>query len=276
MHTGPMNDGVLDVTEHAELQELRRRAYGPDADIETDPAALARLHELEDAAAAKPAATSDPSAPEAAAKPATDALPSPPDSSADAPAADPLETAEPSAPAQAPASPRVSRLRALAARTTATRRARLLTGIVAVVVVGLIGGVIGWQAAQPRADRVLAPTSETLAVAGDEQSILSGGYGLEGRLRGHEPYGALHAWTGRTHEGLECLVISLGEVAVDNIVGVGCAPDGLPASVDVFMWPGWSVQADLDLPVRSLVRFVRAGDQVRVTLAVPPHPSTTP
>ena len=30
-----------------ELAELRRRAYGPHADIATDPVAQARLHELE-------------------------------------------------------------------------------------------------------------------------------------------------------------------------------------------------------------------------------------
>ncbi|TQK20853.1 hypothetical protein FBY40_3397 [Microbacterium sp. SLBN-154] len=37
--------------ERAELRALQRRAYGPDADIDTDPAALARLRELETAAA---------------------------------------------------------------------------------------------------------------------------------------------------------------------------------------------------------------------------------
>ena len=38
----------LDVATRAELSALRARAYGPHADITADPAALARLHELED------------------------------------------------------------------------------------------------------------------------------------------------------------------------------------------------------------------------------------
>jgi hypothetical protein len=37
----------MDAEARAELEALRRRAYGPDADIENDPAALARLVELE-------------------------------------------------------------------------------------------------------------------------------------------------------------------------------------------------------------------------------------
>lgn len=38
----------MDASSRAELENLRRRAYGPDADIDDDPAALARLEELED------------------------------------------------------------------------------------------------------------------------------------------------------------------------------------------------------------------------------------
>ncbi|WP_438354431.1 hypothetical protein [Microbacterium sp. CJ88] len=46
----------------AELARLRRRAYGPDADIDRDPSALARLIELEDAVRA-PAASAAEAAP---------------------------------------------------------------------------------------------------------------------------------------------------------------------------------------------------------------------
>ncbi len=38
-----------------ELAALRRRAYGPDADIQSDPAAVRRLSELEDLARRVPA-----------------------------------------------------------------------------------------------------------------------------------------------------------------------------------------------------------------------------
>ncbi len=50
----------------AELAVLRRRAYGPDADIDTDPAGLARLQELESRGRVVPA-----SEPDADAEPAT-------------------------------------------------------------------------------------------------------------------------------------------------------------------------------------------------------------
>ena len=45
--------------ERAELAALRRRAYSADADIATDPAALARLTELEDLARLRRAAAAD-------------------------------------------------------------------------------------------------------------------------------------------------------------------------------------------------------------------------
>jgi hypothetical protein len=44
----------MDAAAFDELRSLRARAYGPDADILDDPAALARLHELEDLAAPAP------------------------------------------------------------------------------------------------------------------------------------------------------------------------------------------------------------------------------
>ncbi|AZS38377.1 hypothetical protein CVS47_03033 [Microbacterium lemovicicum] len=44
----------MSVDDDAELARLRRRAYGPDADIAADPVALARLDELEQAARPQP------------------------------------------------------------------------------------------------------------------------------------------------------------------------------------------------------------------------------
>lgn len=50
----------MDEQQAAELRVLRARAYGPDADISADPAALARLHELEQRSTAEAAvATAD-------------------------------------------------------------------------------------------------------------------------------------------------------------------------------------------------------------------------
>ncbi|MGZ8803737.1 MAG: hypothetical protein ACXWZG_00360, partial [Microbacterium sp.] len=50
----------MDDADVAELADLRRRAYGPDADIDTDPAAVARLDELETRARLRFAARSAP------------------------------------------------------------------------------------------------------------------------------------------------------------------------------------------------------------------------
>lgn len=44
----------------AELRALRERAYGPDADIHDDPAAMQRLRELEDGDRTRPASTASP------------------------------------------------------------------------------------------------------------------------------------------------------------------------------------------------------------------------
>lgn len=61
----------------AELRELRRRAYGPGADIHDDPTAMTRLHELENGArAAAPAQEDLPAPPPLPAPgPVTEALP---------------------------------------------------------------------------------------------------------------------------------------------------------------------------------------------------------
>lgn len=47
---GRGDHGGVDAADRAELDELRRRAYGPGADIDGDPAASARLAQLEEAA----------------------------------------------------------------------------------------------------------------------------------------------------------------------------------------------------------------------------------
>src|SRR6478609_4784199 len=98
----------MDAAARAELEVLRRRAFGPDADIHDDPAALARLIELEDLAR--------PAVPSAPAETAPTASESP---EVAAPAATPLE-----------ASPRLGvrpRLKAV--------RGTILTGTAAAVLI---------------------------------------------------------------------------------------------------------------------------------------------
>jgi hypothetical protein len=78
-----------------ELRMLRLRAYGPDADIHDDPAALARLHDLEERALA-----SRPAAPRAAAEPPTSLAPP----ASDEPPVEREPAREPAAQTRAPAS----------------------------------------------------------------------------------------------------------------------------------------------------------------------------
>ena len=55
---GPMDAPSLTAARSKELADLRRRAYGPNADIDSDPAAQHRLHELEELA--RPSASEAP------------------------------------------------------------------------------------------------------------------------------------------------------------------------------------------------------------------------
>ncbi|WP_341994965.1 hypothetical protein MRBLWH7_002515 [Microbacterium sp. LWH7-1.2] len=75
----------MDAATLDELRTLRARAYGPSADIDQDPAALQRLHELEARRGTPDAEVVVPSAPPALAEPAPalDAVPVPPPSDED-------------------------------------------------------------------------------------------------------------------------------------------------------------------------------------------------
>jgi len=78
-------DGGLDAKARRELDALRRRAYGPDADILSDPAALARLRTLEGRAhAGAPVPLPDTPAPRVA--PGSSRVPSEPSARAGRPA----------------------------------------------------------------------------------------------------------------------------------------------------------------------------------------------
>lgn len=295
-----MSDGASGAGETAELRELRRRAYGPDADIFDDPAALARLEELERATmgattvagvhAGSPASAS-------AAEPAITLLPEAPPSPQDlvppagaagvetgAPseaAPSEVDAADPGVETEVPrdqqtddgvsASPRLARLRGVVSRATATRRRRVLIGVAALAVVALAGGAVGWATAQPKTDHVLAPTSERRAIDRQNEQYLTDVYDIRGKLRGHEHIGELRVWTAESGEGSQCLVVTSSSV-MDYVLGVGCAPAPLDATVDVYILPGM-VETGLGLRDHSLIRFVRAGDDVKVTVAAAPGPT---
>ncbi|GAA1956828.1 hypothetical protein [Microbacterium deminutum] len=74
----------MDAATRAELSALRRRAYGPGADIHEDPPALARLVELEDLALAEDS-RAVPAPPAADPEPPSIARPEPPNTAAPSP-----------------------------------------------------------------------------------------------------------------------------------------------------------------------------------------------
>lgn len=309
-----MGDGASGVDERAELGELRRRAYGPDADIFEDAAALERLRELEEAAsrtgsgaaalvlreasapvgdvmpALTPApAPSGPVVSDASSTPSRPPLdpaggmPAGPVAAGDsAPAAEsgpvvePTPSDEGAADAQAEPVPpgrhgNSSRMRRLYARATSTGRRRIVLGVGALAVVGLIGGFVGWTIAQPRVDRVLAVTSATRDIDGANEQFLTQVYSVRGPLRGHERYGDLRVWTADADRGSKCIIVTSAD-PMDYILGVGCAPAAMAASLDVYLVQGMP-DTGLRLPDHSVIRFVRSGDDVKVTVAPAPSPS---
>ncbi|MDL9980034.1 hypothetical protein [Microbacterium candidum] len=294
-----MSDGAFGAAQSAELRELRRRAYGPGADIFDDPVALARLEELEQAttrtAVVVAVADAGSSPPESEAVPAIGLIAETPSELEDPVPATDLAAVETHAPSEAlpaeaggadrgsatetpqdqqtaegaPASPRRAALRRVVSRATGTRRRRVVFGVAALAAAALAGGAVGWATAQPKVDRVLAPTSERRAIDTENEQYLTDVYGIRGKLRGHERIGGLRVWTAESEAGSPCLVVTSNGVP-DYVLGVGCAPAPLLASVDIQIFPGM-VDTGLGLRDQSVIRFVRAGDDVRVTIgAVPP------
>jgi hypothetical protein len=135
-----------------ELAELRRRAYGPDADIARDPVAQARLAELEDASRRENpgpalALSSGQRTPSRVAEHRDDAH---------RPAAD--ELASTSRPDPAPA--QMSRR-----RTPGARRSVWIVAVLGVVAVVMVGAVALWPRLVPAP--AAAPTPSTTPVATD-------------------------------------------------------------------------------------------------------------
>jgi hypothetical protein len=235
-----------------ELAELRARAYGPDADIQTDPAALARLRELE-----------------------ASRLPRPPergDDEADAPAAsgarDPdVEPAVTHGGVTGEAGPAISADAAIEApsrlrsgRTAATRAGR--AGVVVGAVAGAlaVGYAVDWFVG-PHPDATLRPVTDTASSVALAMIGFLEAQPDPSTIHGYDSFRGIEPWFFKNEQGFHCFMLITGPATVD---GANCVPPGVDLFADVM--PGRQlVDEDTEpLPAGSIIRFHYRDDRVDV------------
>jgi hypothetical protein len=234
-----MDAPPLSPDEARELEELRRRAYGPGGGLTADSAGAARLEDLERRRAARRVAAASP-----------------------APAVTPLRTsaAAPTAAVAvgatdaAPPSPLLARAR---------RHPRVVAGVVAAVLVLLVAAWLTPRLIGMGADLTLGEVpaevdlADTLSLYGFPEDEFSGG-----RIEQFEDWGGLTILLATSPEGERCLLVE-GESY--GLAGVSCVPSDLDPIVDVRVWPGMTEDPfGPSLPEGSVVRFVHHDGRVHV------------
>ena len=244
-----------------ELNGLRARAYGRDHDIEADPAALARLVELENARVADTAAQPDTEEHTPAAD-ARDTVPA-----RAAPEEDPAMPAGPAAPAT-PAvdgAPTVSSpggfWRSLWRRATATRSRRISFLAAAVVAVAMVGYAVRWlDATIP--DATLPPLPDAADPALIEIMRARGLDGHFSTLQKYEPDRELEPWSVMHPEGYLCLLAV--DRARETVQNAQCVPPGTELFVNLGAWPSFNDAYAEGLPDGSVIRWHLREDAVDV------------
>ncbi|MET0843716.1 MAG: hypothetical protein ABWY23_07685 [Mycetocola sp.] len=238
-----------------ELDELRRRAYGRNPDIQVDPSALARLMELESARPARPTDGADAEIGE----PAADTAGVPRAGAAStASASDRPDPAAGVEPAVAPGeeSPR-SLWHRLA--TTSARRGWLVAGaLVAVLVVATTAAsLLG-----PHPEATLRPIESEPDPLVLSLLIFRGADIDRSSIRRFESWRGFEPWFAVEKQGAQCfLIIERSRQMVD---GAKCAPPGVDLFAEYGSWPFFGSDRIDDLPEGSLIRFHYRGDSVDV------------
>lgn len=284
------NDAELDERDadltrgDAELRQLRLRAYGPDADIDSDPAALARLRELEGMRRAVPAASSPgttlaemagssgppvpprpplPVSSLVAGEPGSLAATDPNAAPASAQAAEPAATDTPTTPSGRSWARRL-------ARWSRSPRA-IAVAAVALVVVLALAIVPGLFTDRPDASLRVDPGYADEQLSTEYRLFLRQiGADMDDFMR-FEDFAGLQVWGTPTDAPVRCVLVSDGP---QDVRALSCIPRGLDPVADMMVYPGSPVPGDLeerypDAGAGTAVRFTLSGDsvEVRVVLA---------
>ncbi|GAA1959777.1 hypothetical protein [Microbacterium deminutum] len=223
-----------------ELKDLRRRAYGPDADIQRDPEALDRLHELE--AQVRLGDLGDR---------ASHLIEPTPEAAGDADTSGARESvAEPETAGSRPG----------------WRRVALWASVAAVGVIGVGMGVALAASMAPHPDATLAPTDHVQIDLEDTWLLsISQWLTTEARPVQHEPFHKLQVLSATSKDGASCLVVTWANHWSD----FSCTPQGLTPVVDFVSYLGGPQPLDEQLRVGTVIRFELDGDVVDVTMRVP-------
>lgn len=220
--------------DEGELERLRRRAYGPAADIAGDPAALARLQELERASGDAPRFAPGDAPHEAEDAPVT----------GPAPESDPLS---PARPAEAPSLAERDAARPAAPTPRWITRGGAIGSAVALVAVLLIAGGFGWGGGflsgwgQGARAADLPPEAELMTVLEPTE--------MSARDRERMREDALVMPVDPVEEGDIAEPVYFGSIGADVHLLV---PDG-----------GWAPNAHADQVCLQIVTFIDTGEETR-------------
>ena len=232
-----------------ELDELRRRAYGPHPDIQVDPAAMARLTELEAALTAGPPGGAHTEIGEPAAV------------EDGAPVAETAGTSRadrPDSVASGEDSPRSLWQRLTASRD---RRGAFVAGALAAVLA--LAYAVAWLVGPHPDATVHRIPDEADGVVLSLLSFLGTDAELSS-IRGYEPYRGLEPWFAVDAQGFQCFMII--ERSSRTVDGGNCVPPGVDLFADIGAWPLLGDDFMRGLPDGSIIRFHYRGDSVDVVV----------
>lgn len=245
-----------------ELAELRRRAYGRDADIQNDPVALARLWELEGAhlARASNAAESDFDA-----RSVRSSAPAEKVATADRDAEDAARVADAEAElADVEDSP------GLPGRRLTTTRAGRITVLAGALAAALVLGYTAVWALSPHPNATLRPTPDAANGPALDMIDFLGGSADEATILGYERYRGITPWFFVDGEqGLHCFMLVTRGPGVD---GANCVPPGVDLFADITPWPQFVDENSHTVPEGSVIRFRYLKDRVDVYVYPAAHP----